>query len=146
MSRLHCIGTIPTTTIQGVQHILLGLRPETNDWDWLGGKTEGNERAFQTYSRELVEEAGTSLMNDIVENTDFINRYKITIPEGQIHVVRSHLLANVDITPHGVHTQYKWFSREEVEKAFKEKSPLDGYPLRGYLVKLFANEGFLEFL
>ncbi|ARA72145.1 hypothetical protein BNJ_00323 [Kaumoebavirus] len=146
MSHIHSIGTIPCTVEDDVEYLLLGLRPGTNDWDWMGGKTNAGETGRQAYEREIDEETPDLMRDLILGETLFGIEYKIHTKEGMIHVLKCRIPKGIDLSPGKYHTQYQWFSKKEVEEAWINKTTLGGYPLRTYLKNLFSNEGMLEFL
>ncbi|OGL66829.1 hypothetical protein A3B21_00820 [Candidatus Uhrbacteria bacterium RIFCSPLOWO2_01_FULL_47_24] len=91
-------------------------------WDIVGGRIEPGSPLLDNLKREIKEEVGL----DLVDDTRLIAAQDILRVPGR-HVVRLTYVGAIDGEPvlDGDHTEYKWFTREEMRAFSREQ--LDSY-------------------
>lgn len=82
-------------------------------WDIVGGRIDSGTSLFENLRREVMEETGLELQGEpkLVAAQDILRP-----PER--HIVRLTYIGKADGNPKlsGEHTEYKWFTREELER------------------------------
>ena len=80
-------------------------------WDIPGGRIEPNERLESALAREVEEETGIKLSN----NVKILEAQDIMLPDLDLHVVRLTYSTNLDvnIALGSEHQNFKWVTRQE---------------------------------